>query len=138
MAIIVWFVGKPESESDSTLIGYVKPGGPAEMAGLRVGDRILAVDGHPVNRFFGGTDGVKWRVIRSEGDTIPFQVHERQGNPHDRVGMDEASTASWRRPALREVQIGPRVLPGIGLGYAGLSRRQGRPAGERPDRRGKR
>jgi len=64
MAVIVWFVGKPESESDSTIIGYVKPGGPAEIAGLRVGDRILAVDGHPVNRFMGGTDGVKWRVIR--------------------------------------------------------------------------
>ena len=71
MAVIVWFVGKPESESDSTMIGYVKPGGPAETAGLRVGDRILMVDGHPVNRFFGGTDGVKWRVIRSEGETIP-------------------------------------------------------------------
>lgn len=115
MAVIVWFVGKPESESDSTLIGYIKPGGPAETAGLRVGDRIMAVDGHPVNRFFGGTDGVKWRVIRSEGATIPFQV-DRSGEVLTiDSGWTKPATASWRRPALREVQIGPRVVPGIGL-----------------------
>ena len=115
MAVIVWFVGKPESESDSTMIGYVKPGGPAETAGLRVGDRILMVDGHRVNRFFGGTDGVKWRVIRSEGDTIPFQV-ERNGEVLTiNSGWSKPTTASWRRPALREVQIGPRVLPGVGF-----------------------
>jgi regulator of sigma E protease len=115
MAIIVWFVGKPESESDSTIIGYVKPGGPAEKAGLRVQDRILAVDGHPVHRFMGGTDGVKWRVIRSEGETIPFQV-ERDGQILTiESGWAKPMTANWRRPALREVQIGPRILPGIGF-----------------------
>jgi regulator of sigma E protease len=115
MAMIVWFVGKPESESDSTIIGYVKPGGPAEKAGLRVEDRILAVDGHPVHRFMGGTDGVKWRVVRSEGDTIPFQV-ERDGEVLTiHSGWAKPVTASWRRPALREVQIGPRIVPGIGF-----------------------
>ena len=115
MAVIVWFVGKPESESDSTIIGYVKPGGPAENSGLRVGDRILAVDGHPVNRFMGGTDGVKWRVIRSEGDKIPFRVERNGESLTIDSGWTKPATASWRRPALREVQIGPRIVPGIGF-----------------------
>jgi regulator of sigma E protease len=115
MAVVVWFVGKPESESDSTIIGYVKAGGPAESAGLRVGDRILAVDGHPVNRFMGGTDGVKWRVIRSEGDTIPFRVERNGESLTINSGWTKPATASWRRPALREVQIGPRIVPGIGF-----------------------
>ena len=115
MAVIVWFVGKPESESDSTIIGYVKPGGPAETSGLRVGDRILAVDGHPVNRFMGGTDGVKWRVIRSEGDKIPFRVERNGESVTIDSGWTKPATASWRRPALREVQIGPRIMPGVGF-----------------------
>ena len=115
MAVIVWTVGKPDSESDSTIIGYVKPGGPAEKSGLRAGDKILAVDGYPVHRFLGGTDGVKWRVIRSEGTTIPFQV-ERNGEILTiDSGWAKPVTASWRRPALREVQIGPRIVPGVGF-----------------------
>ena len=30
-------------------------------------------------------------------------------------GWTKPATASWRRPALREVQIGPRILPGVGF-----------------------
>ncbi|MEI8313433.1 MAG: site-2 protease family protein, partial [Verrucomicrobiota bacterium] len=48
MACIVWSVGKPQSEFDSPTIGYVKDGGPADKAGIRVGDVIVAVDGQPV------------------------------------------------------------------------------------------
>ena len=115
MAVLVWFVGKPESESDSTMIGFVKPGGPAEQAGLRAGDEILSVDGHPVRRFLGGTDGVKWRIIRSEGETIPFQIR-RDGEVRTiNSGWTKPETAGWRRPALREVQIAPRIVPGIGF-----------------------
>jgi len=115
MAVIVCIVGKPESESDSTLIGYVKSGGPAEKAGLQVGDQILAVDGNPVRRFLGGTDGVKWRIIRSEGETIPFEVKRGNETLTINTGWVKPETSNWRRPALREVQIGPRAVPGIGL-----------------------
>src|SRR5678815_1788258 len=45
MAGMVWVLGKPESDFDSTTIGFVKPGGPAAMAGLKPGDEILEVDG---------------------------------------------------------------------------------------------
>jgi regulator of sigma E protease len=115
MACLVWGVGKPQSEFDTTVIGYVREGGPAAEAGLRVGDRIVAVDGKPVKHFVTGTDSLKWRIVRSEGEKIPFTV-ERNGQLITLdSGWTKPETSSWRRPALREVQIGPRVVPGVGF-----------------------
>lgn len=115
MACVVWFVGKPQSELDSKTIGFVKDGGPAAIAGLRVGDEIVSVDGQPVKYFVSGTDSVKWRIVRSEGKTIDFTVRREGQEITLPVGWVKPETSSWRRPALREVQIGPRLTPGVGF-----------------------
>jgi len=115
MACIVWFVGKPQSEFDGTTIGFVRDGGPAAQAGLRVGDQILAVDGQPVKHFLSGTDSVKWRIVRSEGEKIDFTVLREGQEITLPTGWTKPETSSWRRPALREVQIGPRLIPGVGF-----------------------
>jgi len=115
MACVVWFVGKPQSEFDSPTIGFVKEGGPAAAAGLRVGDRIVAVDGSPVKHFLSGTDSVKWRIVRSEGEKIAFTVNREGQEITIPTGWTKPETSSWRRPALREVQIGPRLIPGVGF-----------------------
>src|SRR6478672_10347379 len=49
-AVVVWQVGKPDQEIGTT-IGWVDPSGPAWQAGLRPGDVITQIDGHPVRRF---------------------------------------------------------------------------------------
>lgn len=115
MACIVWVVGKPQSESDVPVIGFVKEGGPAALAGLRPGDEILAIDGQPVKHFLSGTDSVKWRIVRSEGETIPFTIRREGQVLTIDSGWTKPETSSWRRPALREVQIGPRFVPGVGI-----------------------
>src|SRR3981081_4282784 len=53
-AVIVATVGRPVSEAESTTtIGYVLPDSPAAQAGLKTGDKILAIYGHPGAVFAG-------------------------------------------------------------------------------------
>src|SRR5213593_1889953 len=78
-AVVVMMVGRPVSESEmTTTIGYVEKDGPADKVGLRPGDRILEVDGRRVTKFGGMGDSVTWRIVRSEGETVPIKV-ERDG-----------------------------------------------------------
>src|SRR5436190_6833694 len=80
-AFFIWIVGRPVSESEATTtIGYVVQGSPAADAGLKAGDKIIAVDGEKVSRFGGmSDDSISWRIVRSEGETIPITV-ERNVN----------------------------------------------------------
>ena len=94
LATIIWFIGLPESnETASTRIGYVtptleiRPGvrvpSPASVAGLKVGDTILRIDGNPVTKFF---------------DIYTF------------IGLGSGKSADGSRQALFTVQRGTQVL----------------------------
>src|SRR6059036_449404 len=105
---VVWVVGHPVGESDSTtVIGYVLPDSPAEKAGLQPGDKILEVDGKPVKRFSGMNDSVIWNVVRSEGPTIPFKVERNDKRLTFEVVPYKAEARGWRRKSVRQVLILP-------------------------------
>jgi len=115
MATIVWGVGKPVHESElNTVIGYVKPGGPADKAGLLPGDKILAVDGKPVDRFVGPLHSVTWRVVRSEGETIAFKIERAGKEMTIESGWDREVVPGWQRKSLRKVFIAQRYEPSVG------------------------
>lgn len=111
-AVVVWLVGRPISETETTTtIGYVFKGSPAEAAGLKAGDRILKVDGKPVTRFGGIGDTVTWRIVRSEGETVPVTVL-REGRELTFNPMPvREKTEAWERRSLREIQILPLQTP---------------------------
>ena len=94
LATIIWVIGQPESnETASTRIGYVSPTlelragvkvpSPASVAGLHVGDTILAIDGHPVAKFF---------------DIYTY------------IGLGAGQSADGRRQAVFTIQRGAQVL----------------------------
>lgn len=131
-AVAVWKVGKPTTESEkTTYIGAVEKGSPAEAAGLKPGDRIISIDGHPVKRFMGQVDSVTWFVIRSEGEKILFQV-ERDINGQKQLlqiptGWTRVETNAFQRKRLRQVGIIPKspliiekVAPNTPADKAGL------------------
>jgi regulator of sigma E protease len=113
-ATAVWLIGRPISQSEATnVIGYVAKDSPAEAAGLRPGDKILTVDGHPVSRFNGLGDSISWRVVASEGRTVRIE-YERDGKVL--VAEPEPTkdpVKGWQRENLRQIKIAPAETPMI-------------------------
>lgn len=110
-AFIVWGVGKPKDMIPTQTIGYVKPGSPAEEAGLQPGDRIIAINNQPVEGFRGSLNSVTERIILSDTEDLLFTV--------ERPGVDEPlqirsryiipDTDWFQRGGLRQVGISERM-----------------------------
>ncbi len=81
-AFIVWGVGKPEMQAEEeAILGFVDADRPAgQVNGLKVGDRVTAIDGEPVDRFAGPQKSVMWGVVSAKEDNIVFDVI-RNGAP---------------------------------------------------------
>lgn len=113
-AVIVWQAGRPVSESESTrTVGYVMPDSPAAKAGFHIGDQILEVDGHQVNRWGGmGSDSIVWRIVRSEGNTVAVKIKRGDEikvlNPEPKV---PEKAHWWNRKSLRQIGIVPASTP---------------------------
>ena len=130
-AIVVWKVGRPVSSYETTtVIGHVAAGMPAAEAGIKVGDKILSIDGQPITSFFGLTDSVISGIALSEGNTVKITV-QRPGvaEPMTLEMKPKAAHSSgvFDRGSVRKVGIGPSsmpivadVLPGSPAAKAGL------------------
>jgi regulator of sigma E protease len=108
-AVIVWQVGKPSNEvNNSTVVGWVDPSGPGWSAGLRPGDTILEVDGHPVKNFMPTTslsDSVKWRIITSTGTNIAIK-YLRDGREALAYAVPTNLPNKWyERRSLRQIFV---------------------------------
>jgi regulator of sigma E protease len=110
-AIVVWGVGKPSNEADnSTTIGWVDPTGPAWKAGLRPGDTILEIDGHPVKHFSPtAQDSVTWRIVTSTGTNIAIK-YLRDGQEAMAYATPYHRETKWyERKALRQILVAPAM-----------------------------
>ena len=135
-AVLVWIVGKPVSEMNTTTIGYIPADTPAAQAGLLPGDTIRSIDGQPVHKWMGNMEGVRELVAMSENEKITFDIDRPQ--PDGSVqkltiacGYKLPETKWWQRGAMRQVGIMPAspalvgdIIPGSPAEQAGLVKGQ--------------
>jgi regulator of sigma E protease len=86
----VYATGAP-SHTPSTEVARVEAGSPAAAAGLRAGDRIVAVDGHPTRTFA----QVRARIDGSRGRPITVTVERGRGRETLGPRRTVASHGRW-------------------------------------------
>ena len=75
--LIVWGVSAQQGETVyTTVVAEVQAGMPADAAGMKVGDRIVSVDGKPTNSF----DDLHTYIVTHPGQTVTIGL-ERDGKP---------------------------------------------------------
>ncbi|GHC55541.1 RIP metalloprotease RseP [Roseibacillus persicicus] len=104
-ACLVWVVGKPRGTVDTTVVGYVQAGSPADQAGIQVGDEIVSVDGKEVDKFFGGLSGFSERVMLSENKTVRVGVKRGEQELTLTSGFLSKENSWWQRKAMREIGV---------------------------------
>jgi regulator of sigma E protease len=115
-AVVVWKVGKPKDFIPSQEVGFLEPGSPAEKAGLKIGDKIVAINGTPVNGFAGTLNSISESIVLSRGQQLVYTV-ERQGEaaPIQLTSGFETDKSEWyQRRGLRKVGIEPASAAIVG------------------------
>lgn len=126
LAIVLYFIVFAAPHQDlAAKVGYVKPQSPAAQAGLRHGDRIVAIDGEPVE----GWSALQEKIRAHAGQPLSLEV-ERSGqrlsvrivpavheetNPIETVRQGRIGISAAPRAAQVTV-----VSPGSAAGRAGV------------------
>ncbi|MDP9784698.1 sigma E protease regulator RseP [Pseudomonas fluorescens] len=106
------------------ILAELDPKGPAQAAGLKTGDRLLALDGQPVSDWQQVVDSVRVRpdtkiVLRIERDGAPIDVPvtlAARGESKAPTGYLGAGVKAvdWPPEMIREVNFGPVAAIGEG------------------------
>ncbi|SEE25232.1 RIP metalloprotease RseP [Pseudomonas kilonensis] len=115
---------KPWRPALPPILAELDPKGPAHAAGLKTGDRLLALDGQPVSDWQQVVDSVRVRpdtkiVLRVERDGAPIDVPvtlAARGESKAPTGYLGAGVKAvdWPPEMIREVSFGPVAAIGEG------------------------
>ena len=115
---LVLFVGGPSY--DPPIIGSVAVGSAAEEAGLQPGDRIVSIDGVPIDSFQEIPQQVVWRPdeivtveVERNGQRLSIDLAARATRVQDEFGgwrtVGQIGVGVFMRPTVGRVQAGSRA-----------------------------
>lgn len=106
---LLFLTGVPALYPD---IGKITANSPAEKAGLMTGDRVVAVDGHPVQSWNDVLNGLEKRG----GEPITFKVRRGNDTIEITVRPEEKTESSMfgEKKKYWEFGISPLILPVVG------------------------
>ena len=111
-ACVITVLGKPLETVPTTTIGWVEADSPGEKAGLKRGDKILAIDGQAVDMWHGSNDSVVIRTVTGRADKLTYSIERPGVGPMEIVSEFKIpETAWWQRRATRQVGISPMSGP---------------------------
>ena len=88
------------------LMGEVKPGGPAAAAGLRKGDRVLALDGVAVSDSFSVRERIMKSIVKGQAVDMRWRI-ERDGQVLDLVVRPRVVNEGSREFGRVDAFVGP-------------------------------
>lgn len=112
------------------VLAQVVAGSPAEQAGLKIGDRIVAADGEPVSDWQLWVDRVRGQpgepmrlTVERDGQTLsmaltPARVQDADGFSHGQVGVAPV-LPEWPPELIREFSYGPGAALLAAVGRTG-------------------
>lgn len=105
--------------SQQTYIGAVTPGSPAEKAGIHPGERVLSINGQPVENW----EDVQLKILTNQDSPLHIKLEDFSGNINN-VTVTPQRTADSSRATigvdpLLAVAVG-RILPGLPAAQSGL------------------
>ncbi|MBD8591890.1 sigma E protease regulator RseP [Pseudomonas sp. CFBP 8758] len=106
---------RPWRPALAPILAELDPNGPAQAAGLRTGDRLLALDGQPLGDWQQVVDLVRERpdsriVLRVERDNAPLDV------PVNLVSKGEGKAAGYLGAGVKPVEWPPQMLRKVSYG----------------------
>lgn len=107
-AVLVSWVGKPNTHFATTRVGYVKEGSPAEKAGFLPGDVIQSLNGKSIGYFAGDMEkGLVENIATSQGEHLVFKV--KRGDTYMQlVSSYEIPQTPWyQRSGMRQIGVAP-------------------------------
>jgi len=128
-AVLVWMVGRPVSEGErTTRIGYVAPGMPADLAGVKAGDLIQKIDGYPITRWGGQSEGsVMWRIAGGEEPKVKLEILRGTEVKTVEITPEVEKTRWYQRRGLRHIGVAgmsrpmvAKIAPGSAAEKAGF------------------